>query len=555
MKSKVVLWGSNAQDEKILIAVALRAEENKVDIWTFPETLATEDFYQQMMKEWRNGVEFELPEPHTHIERDLSVTEGLLPDDLKPEKTDIVHRAQAEWHFIVLSSKLHQAYENELNDIKERVEKLQDFDQAIWENLVAFWSRLQDQSRERNLFRGHADALRDNTNELFAKMKKLRSKMDEEFDRMSKEAYENLLSALQDIEKRVTEGSRLTVMFEELKKLQRKFRETALNRDHRTKLWDKLNVVFKEVKQKRFGTKMDDSNSHYQRLKRRYDGLMEAIDKMEKSIERDNNDLDFQKHKIATTDGQLEAQIRQAKIVMIEDRVRSKAEKLTEMKATQVDLEKRLELQKERDNRRMVKETVKEKIADEIKTAAAAREEDAEKLEKAADEIAKAKPKKKDDSLASAIGATVGESFENVMDTLKAAAKVIGEKIEDAVEHMKEEYSDKEEEKPQEGADEIIRQEAVTVSVSEEQPLPETEEEPSPETEEMIENAVTEIPTDPVALDKEPASDSATLENEEEPGTEPVNEDFILPETEEDNGIMKEEEPVTVPASKKKKKK
>ncbi|MFQ5447026.1 MAG: hypothetical protein ACE5FF_08830 [Saprospiraceae bacterium] len=96
MKSKIVLWGTNAQDEKILVAIALRAEENRVDIWTFPESVATEDFYQQMMKEWRDGAGLELPEPNTHLERELSVTEGLLPEDIKVERTDVVQRAQTE---------------------------------------------------------------------------------------------------------------------------------------------------------------------------------------------------------------------------------------------------------------------------------------------------------------------------------------------------------------------------------------------------------------------------------------------------------------------------
>ncbi|MBI5916581.1 MAG: SUMF1/EgtB/PvdO family nonheme iron enzyme [Bacteroidetes bacterium] len=80
-----------------------------------------------------------------------------------------------------------------------------------------------------------------------------------------------------------------------------------------------------------------------QHIKRRYDGLISAIEKMEQSIGRDKNDLDFQRHKIDTTDGQLEAQIRQAKIVMIEERLSSKEEKLAEMNVTKEGLEKRLD--------------------------------------------------------------------------------------------------------------------------------------------------------------------------------------------------------------------
>jgi chromosome segregation ATPase len=457
MKSKLVLWGANAQDEKILIAVALRPEDNKIDIYTFPESVATEDFYQQMMKEWRDNDNFELPDPHTHVERELSMSESLLPEDLKVERDDVVSRAQTEWHFIVLSSKLHHSYEDQLAELKERVEQLENFDQGIWDNLKEFWDKLQEQVRDRNLFREHADALRDNTNSLFGKMKDLRSKMDDEFERVSKDVYDKFMSALEEVENKVESGARLPAVFDELKKLQRRFRDSKLTREHRSKVWEKLDAAFKEVKQKRFGTKTaDEGSSALQRLQRRYDGLIAAIGKMEHSIRRDRNDLEFQEHKINTTDGQLEAQIRQAKILMIEERVRSKEEKLTEMNATKTELEKRLASLQEKEARRAAQEAVKEKIAEDIKTAAEAREEDSEKLEKAAEEIVEAKAKtaapkakeaaKKEESLLDAVGVTLGDSLEDVVDTIKAVAAVISDKIEDAIDDLKEDLEAEDEE-------------------------------------------------------------------------------------------------------------
>ena len=179
MKSKLVLWGSNDQNEKLMVAVSLRIEDNKVDIWTFPESVATEDFYQQMMKDWRDGEGLELPEPHTRLERELSMADSLLPDEIKVERGDVVQRAQTEWHFLVLSNKLHQAYINQLEELKEKVTALSKYDQSVWDGLKEFWGKVQGQVRERNLLREHADTLRDNINELFTKMKELRSKMDD----------------------------------------------------------------------------------------------------------------------------------------------------------------------------------------------------------------------------------------------------------------------------------------------------------------------------------------------------------------------------------------
>ncbi len=451
MKSKLVLWGSNDQDEKLMIAVSLRMEDNKVDIWTFPESVATEDFYQKMMKEWRDGEGFELPEPNTHMERELSMSESLLPDELKVERGDVVQRAQTEWHFLVLSNKLHQVYVDQLEELKEKVEGLSKYDQGMWNDLKDFWGKVQSQVQERNLLREHADVLRDNTNALFSKMKELRSKMDEEFDKLSQQTHDKFMGALDEIDKKTKDGARLPAMFDELKKLQQKFRDSKLNRQHRNKVWEKLDAAFKEIKQKRFGDRAnEEGNSPYLRTKRRYDGLVNAIGKMESSIKRDRNDLEFQSHKIATTDGQLEAQIRQAKIKMIEERVRSKEEKLKEMLETKIDLEKRLASQKEKEARIAAEKAAKAKIKEEVKASADARQDEAEKLEKAAEEIVeakKAKPKKaatdkKEESVMDAVGATVGESFADVMDTIKAAASVIGGKIGDAIEEMKEEAED-----------------------------------------------------------------------------------------------------------------
>ncbi|MCC6723535.1 MAG: hypothetical protein IT258_03435 [Saprospiraceae bacterium] len=482
MKSKLVLWGSNAQDEKCLIAVSLRAAENKVDIWTFPESVATEDFYQKMMKDWRDGSGMELTDATTHLERDLSLSDSLLPDDLKVERGDVVQRAQSEWHFAVLSSKLNESYENQLGDLKERVKKLEAFDQPTWDSLKEFWDKVQEQVRDRNLFRDHADRLRNNLNELFGEMKTMRSKLDDEFQKLSKDAHDKFFAALDEVERKMESGARVPVLFDELRKLQSMFRESkTLTREHRNKVWDKLDGTFKAVKQKRFGAKpggeaggKDSAGSQLQGVQRRLDGLLSAIDKMEQSIRRDRSDLDFQTHKINTTDGQLEAQIRQAKLKMIEERVSSKEEKLNEMNATKAELEKRLGSLKEKEARRVAQEAAKEKIVGEIKAAAEAREDVSEKLDKAAEEIVAAKTADapaaepevaaetteepvaeapvaeeapaaeapKSESILGAVSTIMGESFDDIVDTVKAVASVIGDKIEEAIEEMKEDIKE-----------------------------------------------------------------------------------------------------------------
>lgn len=395
MKTKLVLWGSNAQDERVLIAMQLREKENKVDIWTFPEAVATEDFVQLMMNDWRDDKEVALPEEKTHQVVELTVTDNLLPEDLKVEKGDIVLRAQTEWHFVVLSSKMYDMYKNELDALKEKVEKLEKFDNSVWENLKGFWDKVQDQVRDKNLFRDHSNALREQTNEMFTHLKSLRAKMDDEFETISKETMEKFHSILEEIEEKMESGKgKLSQIFDELKEIQQKFRDSRFTRDHRAKVWKRLDSAFKNVKEKRFGKEAVSDSSPVNRIQRRYEGLLAAIDKMEKSISRDQSDLDFQKKKVESTDGQLEAQIRQAKIMMIEERIRSKEDKLNEMVRTREELDNKMKAlaekeakQKEKEKLEEAKKAAADKIAQEIKEQEEARKDDVEDLEKAAEII------------------------------------------------------------------------------------------------------------------------------------------------------------------------
>jgi len=448
MKTKLVLWGTDADEQKVLIAISLRALENKVDIWTFPESIVTEEFGKKLMDEWRNSQDVEFPEGNTHQERELTISEGLLPDELKVNRGDLIQRAQTEWHFVVLSAKLNQAYQAEFSELKDKVEQLSNYDSPTWESLKIFWNKVQGQVRDKNLFREHADTLRDGTNALFSKMKELRSTLDEEFNNLSKEHFEKFNETLEDVEKRISKGMNLTVIFEELKKIQKDFKDTRFNKEHRSKIWQKIDGAFKSVKEKRFGSNAFNESSPLDRVKRRYDGLMSAIEKMERSIGRDKDDLAFQSRKIENSEGQLEAQIRQAKIKMVEERVNSKAEKLTDMMKTKAELEAKMETLKAKAAKQAemeaAKKAAKAKIASDIKNAETARSpEEDEKLKKAADAMKekKATKDKDEESLLGAIGATMSETLEDVVDTIKAVAEVVGDKIEEKVEEIREDLA------------------------------------------------------------------------------------------------------------------
>jgi gas vesicle protein len=449
MKNKIVLWGTNELNDRVLIAMELKPKENKVDIFTFPENIATEDFSKQMMDEWRDDKPFEFPEGFTCIERELTVADNLLPDDLKVERSDIINRAQTEWHFTVLSTKLHETYKAELQDLKEKIDALRDYDANVWDELKSFWDKVQNQVRERHIFREQADMLRDSANELFTRLKLLRTQLDDNFKHKSKANFDKIHVLIQDIEARAAKGLRLQPLFDELKQLQNQFKELEFTRDDRNKLWNSIDAAFKNMKAIRSGGNTGNGNSDdnpLERIKKRYDGLISAIYKMEESIKRDKQELDFQSQKIASTDGQLEAQLRQAKIKMVEERLNSKQTKLNEMTSTQTDLERRMKSLEDRDQRREkveeAKKAAESKIKDEMAAAAQARGEDTEKLQKAALAL-KAKKTNDGDSMLEAAGTLIGEVLLDALDTAKAIASVAADKLDDVSDQAKEKVEQK----------------------------------------------------------------------------------------------------------------
>jgi hypothetical protein len=401
MKRRLVLWGENAEEKKHLYAIDLQEDKSKVEIYAFPLEQVTEEFSQEMMGRWRKGEELTFPEKHETYERPLNLSESLLPEDVKVQRTDLVSRAQTEWNFVVMSRKLQQSYHSELEDIKMRIDRLDTFDKGIWEELKTFWGKVQGQIRDKNLFGDQATEIRKATDDAFDAMKELRQKMNEAFSGESEERKEKFMAQLADIEAKVEKGLGLKPLFEELKSIQRDFNKTKFIQKHRQSVWNKLDGLFKVIKEKRFGDKATSDSSPKGRLERRYEGLQRAIQKMKSSIGRDEADLKFEKKRIETTDGQLELQMRQAKLKMIEERLKSKQLKLDDMLKTQKELEDKIEreIEKERQaeialEKKKAQEEAKQKIQAQIDSQKQERSAEEDKIQAAAEKIQKGSAKK-----------------------------------------------------------------------------------------------------------------------------------------------------------------
>lgn len=433
MRTRLVFWGKSSKEERVLIAFKLNEEENNVEVYIFPESTTTEDFVTQMHDHWRNGQDILFPQGHEQQKKPLSITESLVPEGFTVEREDILKRAQTEWQFIVLSAKLYKSYRDELEDFRDKYKKLVRFDSGLFEELKGFWSKVQEQVREKNLFRDHANQIREQTDELFSDLKQMRKALDEEFKELSEQHLNKFKDQLVEIEKKIDEGLSLQNIFQELKDIQNSFRKTKFTNDHRSQVWKKLDGLFKTVKEKKFGPSTNRNASPLERLNRRYDGLVAAIEKMERSIQRDKKDLAFENKRMENSDGSLESQLRAAKTKMIAERIRSKEAKLGEMHKTKIDLERRREhlirKQEKAAKERQVKDEIKEKIAQEIKEAERAREGD-ENLQKASKLIQEENVSIEDH---------IEDGIENIVDTIKAVAVVVEDNVKKWVADLTEE--------------------------------------------------------------------------------------------------------------------
>lgn len=379
MNTRIVIGATNEKEEKVLLTLELKPKENIVEIWSIPDKDVTDQLESDLINKWKKNEVVALPESATKMDRPLSVSESILPDELKVIKgSDILRRCKTEWPVIVLSYKLHDLYENELGDIKSKVDSMTAFSGDVFDELKGFWNKVQGQIRDRSLLRNHSENLRSSTNELFDSLKKMRSALDKEFRAASADLKSSFMEKLEVIEGEVENG-RLSKLFNELKDIQNEFKDSKFTKDDRSQIWNRLDSAFKLVKDKKYGPNASNGGGATDRLQKRYDGLLNAMDKMEKSINRDKKDLEFQNKRI-NSGGQLEAQLREAKLAMINERIRSKEEKLADMNKTKAELDGKMAKLKQQEAKKEVEKEIKSKIAEDIKSAQEAREQDKDKL-------------------------------------------------------------------------------------------------------------------------------------------------------------------------------
>jgi len=481
MKDNVVFWGSNAEDQKILAVLRLRAKEKKVDIWTFLKDKVDEDFVESLFADWEN-IDFEkFPEPASFEERDVSETD-LLPVDIKADQTDLIIRTEQDWQFKILSIRVAEMLLKDLEALRDQIKALNDYDKELWETAKVYNNKVMAHSSERTLSRGQTNELRVVVNECFellkAKMAKDNERFKEESEANKKMAFEKINSIVE----MAKNPAKAKDAFEELKKVQNHIKSIRLTKDGRNKVWSKLNDSFNEIKASR-------KNQFTNRLAGRINGLEKAIDKMQRSINYDTDSVDFHSRKSEHINAtKLEMQLRDAKIKMLKTTIDSKQVKLDDMLLTLDKLQKQLAKESKATEEKAAKEAKvkeeKEAKAKEKKEAKAAKAKE-EKTTKVA-----GPPPKADVAENNAAKPTAPDEKAGIAEAVIATPVAPTETISPSNE-AKEEAPTVEEQTP--------KQEETTVAIETEVAPMETEAAPT--------EKVSKIEEEPVVVSKESADE------------------------------------------------
>jgi len=334
MKDRIVIWGQNEKEEDILIAIRLLQDSDIIKIWTFPKKDTNTEFVDQLFQEWKDGAENAFPQPHQLIERGIS-EENMLPESIKTPKTDVIKIAEQEWRVRVLSFRLYQHIKQQIEQLDTRAINLSIFSKDVWEEAKDVSKSIKENTLDRNIKKRQTTELRNSLDAVFDKLKKLQNAEQEKFLGVSKGHLGDFREKISEVAEQIGKGNTGKKLFDQLIKYQQEVKGLDMTIRDRNALRTNFNEAFEALKasrQSNFGNRMNA----------RVNGLKSAIGKMEASIKRDKDNVNYQSGRINKNNTtQLEYQLRSAKLTLIEDRIHSKEQKLHNMYLTLKDLEKK----------------------------------------------------------------------------------------------------------------------------------------------------------------------------------------------------------------------
>lgn len=375
-KNRFATKALNQKDEPILVALELNVNSMNIEVRYFSTSTMKEDEIEDFTKKFTSGEELSFPEATT-LENRSFTEESLLPDNIKIEgKSGAIRQLQNEWSYLLLNAKLFEQFNAQLEDIKIKAAELKGFSSELFEEAKEFWEKVLEYKKEREISQEKLAYFKEEINGVFDHLKKLKESLLKEKDAASEKIRAEFSEIFTSIDTRLEEhGVRFNTIMEELKALQTRLRGEDIKRDIKNILFDDIQARYDRIKVKREEVLGGVNNS-------RIDGLTQALERMQKTLNMDVRDLDFNTKKLDSVDSKLELQLREAKIKVLKDRIASKEEKIADIQKTLNKLTKK-SAPKEKETTEETKKQDKKKV--EVKTTAPVETDETPKEDKASE--------------------------------------------------------------------------------------------------------------------------------------------------------------------------
>ncbi|MFY7861441.1 MAG: hypothetical protein ACOVP5_04375, partial [Chitinophagales bacterium] len=291
---------------------------------------------------WMSGNEITFPDAMVEEKRAFT-DESLLPDSIKVDgKSGAIRQLQNEWSYLLLNTKLFEQFNTELDMIKQKAGEIKGYSHELFDQSKEFWEKILEYKKEREISQEKLNFFKEEINTVFDHLKFLKESMLKEKDELSEKIKAEFDEKLTQIDSKLEEGGvHFKNLMDELKDMQSKLRSEDVKRDIKNILFDNIQSTFEKIKIKRDMVLGGANNS-------RISGLQTVLDRIQKTLDIDKKDLDFNLKKLNVVNNKLELQLREAKINVLKDRIRSKEEKVADINKTIQKLTKKSTTSKEK---------------------------------------------------------------------------------------------------------------------------------------------------------------------------------------------------------------
>lgn len=335
IKNRFSTWALSEKDEKILVALELNTQNLQVEIKTIPATILTDELSQNILNNWVAGEDVNFPEGTTTTSSSFT-DESILPDSIKVDgKSGAIRQLQNEWSYLLLSIKLFEQFNIQLEEIKLKAAELKTYSHDLFEEAKQFWENVLEYRKEKEISQDKLNVIKSEINMVFEHLKHLKENMlkekDENTERVQKAIDEQLSVITTKLDDKTVH---FKTLMDELRNIQNHLKSQDVKREIKNILFDNIQACFEKVKTRRDEVLGGSNNS-------RVEGLKQVADRMLKSLQLDKKDLDYNQKKLDTANNRLEQQLREAKMKVLIDKISSKEEKLKDINQTIEKLEKK----------------------------------------------------------------------------------------------------------------------------------------------------------------------------------------------------------------------